>query len=79
MKKYVAQVSKEWGEIGFGSSKRDGWAWEVTYRVNGVKVDQHTYSSEAVAQENAALFEAGSWDYGSYGEVRIMPLGEVVE
>lgn len=71
MKKYVAQVSKEWGEIGFGSSKRDGWAWEVTYFLDGRRIDQHVYSSESVAVENAALFESGFWEYGQYGSVKL--------
>lgn len=69
MKKYVATVKKEWGEVGFGSSKRDGWAWEVTFYVNGNRADHHVYSSEMVAVENAALFEAGFWEYGQHGSV----------
>lgn len=72
MKKLVATVKKDWGEIGFGSRKREGWSWEVTYYLYGRQIDQAYYSSEMVAVENAALFEAGHWEYGQYGSVKIL-------
>lgn len=25
------RIEREWGEVGFGSSKTEGWAWEVAY------------------------------------------------
>lgn len=54
-----AVVSKEWGEVGFGSSKRDGWSWEVTFLADGVVVDRHCYKTEEFAQNAAFLFEEG--------------------
>lgn len=69
MTQLVAKIEKEWGEIGFGSSKRDGWAWEVSYFVDGEQIDKHVYSLETVAVENAARFERGDWNYGEYNSV----------
>lgn len=66
MPKFVADVSKEWGEIGFGSSKRDGWAWEVTYSVDGQSIDKHVYKTEKIALGNADRFEAGDWKYSEW-------------
>lgn len=66
-----AIVTKEWGEVGFGSSKRDGWAWEVAFFVDGDDdaIDRHFYNTELAAQNAANLFERGLYCTGEYGGV----------
>lgn len=66
-----AIITKEWGEVGFGSSKRDGWFWEVSFFVDGNEdaIDRHFYKTEAFAQNAANLFERGLYYTGEYGGV----------
>ena len=66
-----AIVTKEWGEVGFGSSKRDGWAWEVAFFVDGNEdaIDRHCYGTEEIAQNAANLFERGMYYTGEHGGV----------
>ena len=56
-----AIITRERGEVGFGSSKRDGWLWEVAFFVDGDEdpIDRHYYKTEAAAQEEADRFERG--------------------
>ena len=53
-----AIVTKEWGEVGFGSSKTDGWAWEVAFFVDGNddSIDRHVYKTPEFAENAARLF-----------------------
>lgn len=66
-----AIITKEWGEVGFGSSKRDGWAWEVAFFVEGNEdpIDRHYYKTEEFAENAASLFERGLYYTGEYGGV----------
>ena len=66
-----AIVTKEWGEVGFGSSKRDGWLWEVAFFASGDEdpIDRHYYKTEALAQQEAARFERGEYRIDEYGGV----------
>jgi hypothetical protein len=66
-----AIVTKEWGEVGFGSSKTEGWSWEVAFFVDGNEdpVDRHYYKTETVAKNAASLFERGLYCTGQYGGV----------
>lgn len=66
-----AIVTEEWGEVGFGSSKTDGWAWEVAFFVEGHEdpIDRHFYKTELAAQNAANLFERGLYYTGEYGGV----------
>lgn len=68
----TATITKEWGEVGFGSYKRDGYAWEVSFFENGVKIDGHTYKlhCEKFARENIERFLAGDFERCEYGGVR---------
>lgn len=68
-----AIVTKEWGEVGVGSSKREGWAWEVAFFVAGDEdpIDRHWYKTEAVAKKAASLFENGFYQIGEYGGVEV--------
>jgi hypothetical protein len=70
-----AVVSKEWGEVGIGSSKRDGWSWEVTFLDNGVVVDRHYYKTEEFAQNAAFLFERGKFYVSEFGGVEFEEVG----
>lgn len=56
-------ITKEWGEIGFGSSKRDGWLWEVAFFIDGEEdaIDRHYYSNEELAIKESIMFERGLW------------------
>ena len=71
-----AIVTKEWGEVGFGSSKRDGWLWEVAFFVDGDEdaIDRHYYKTEATAQQEAARFERGEYRIDEYGGVEFEEL-----
>ncbi len=66
-----AIVTKEWGEVGFGSSKTDGWSWEVAFFVDGNEdpIDRHYYKTEEVANNAASLFERGLYYTCQYGGV----------
>lgn len=66
-----AIITKERGEVGFGSRKRDGWIWEVAFFVDGDEdpIDRHYYSNEDTAKEEALLFESGLWFRTEYGGV----------
>jgi hypothetical protein len=66
-----AIVTKEWGEVGFGSSKTDGWAWEVAFFVddNDDSIDRHVYKTPEFAENAARLFECGLYYTGQYGGV----------
>lgn len=66
-----AIVTKEWGEVGFGSSKRDGWAWEVAYFVDGDEdpIDRHYPKTLEIAEKYQADFEAGRWHRSEFGGV----------
>jgi len=66
-----AIVTKEWGEVGFGSSKTDGWAWEVAFFVDGNEdpIDRHFYKTEAFAKNAASLFERGFYYTSEFGGV----------
>ena len=69
--KMEAIVTKEWGEVGFGGSKTDGWSWEVAYFVDGDEdpIDRHFYKTEQIAENAASLFERGMWCRSEYGGV----------
>ena len=61
-----ASVSKEWGEIGFGSSKRDGWAYEVSYYdwdQGPVLVEKTYHEKEAYAKSAAFKWEVYGFLY----------------
>jgi hypothetical protein len=66
-----AIVTKEWGEVGFGSSKRDGWLWEVAFFASDDEdpIDRHYYKTEAMAQQEADRFERGEYRIDEYGGV----------
>ena len=68
-----AIVTKEWGEVGFGSNKHEGWAWEVAFFVDGDDnpIDRHYYKTEYVATTVANLFEQGNYTTSQYGGVDI--------
>ena len=72
-----AIITKEWGEVGFGSSKADGWAWEVAFFVEDDEdpVDRHCYKTELAAQNAANLFERGLYYTGEYGGVEFEVCG----
>ena len=64
-----AIVTKEWGEVGFGSDKHEGWAWEVAFFASGDEdpIDRHCYNTELAAQNAADLFERGLYYTSEYG------------
>jgi hypothetical protein len=67
-----AVVDKEWGEVRHpGRGKVEDWAWEVTFYTGPIVLDRHCYKEEATATLVAALFEAGDFHYGEYGEIVI--------
>lgn len=72
---FKAIITKEWGEVGFGSSKRDGWAWTVTFCKDGKTIDEHYYKTAKVAKAAAVLFEYGLYHIGEYGGVKFEKLG----
>jgi hypothetical protein len=60
MKKAV--MRKEWGEVGLGSSKRDGWAWEVyLYEADGSLYDRRTFNYYKGAGWHAAVNCCTDW------------------
>lgn len=63
------KITPEWGEIGFGSKKREGWSYEVAFLVDGAQIDRHGYKTQAFAEEAARRFERGDYTIGEYGEV----------
>lgn len=72
-----AIVTKEWGEVGFGSNKRDGWAWEVAFFASGDEdaIDRHCYNTELAAQNAADLFERGLYYTTEYGGIEFEVCG----
>ena len=66
-----AIITKEWGEVGFGSSKTEGWSWEVAFFVDGDEdpIDRHYYKVEQVAENAVDLFEQGLYYIGEFGGV----------
>ena len=66
-----AIVTKEWGEVGFGSSKTEGWSWEVAFFAAGDEdpIDRHYYKTELAAQNAANLFERGLYFTSDFGGV----------
>jgi hypothetical protein len=57
-----AKMRKEWGEVGFGSSKRDGWAWEVSlFEADGSLFDRRTFSYYKGAGWYAAVNCCTEW------------------
>jgi hypothetical protein len=66
-----AIISKEWGEVGFGSRKTEGWSWEVNFFEDGSEdpIDRHYYKTESLAQNAATLFERGLWYRTTYGGI----------
>ena len=62
-----AVVKKEWGEIGFGSSKRDGYAYEVSYYdwdQGWKRVDLTVHRNKAYADAAARKWETRGFLYG---------------
>lgn len=63
-------VEKEWAEVRRkGRGKVEDWSWTVTFLENGAKIDQHYINNETDAMMVSALFEAGAFALGVYGEV----------
>ena len=58
-----AVVKKEWGEIGLGSSKRNGWAYEVTY----YDWDQGWKQVDQTIHENKAYADSAAFKWKVYG------------
>lgn len=71
-----ATVTKEWGEVGFGSSKTEGWSWEVAFFVEDNKdpIDRHYYKVQEFAENAAQLFKRGLYYTSEYGGVEFDPL-----
>jgi hypothetical protein len=67
MKYRKAVVKKEWGEIGLGSSKRNGWAYEVTYYdwdSGWKRVDLTVHKNKGSAYSAARKWESRGFLYG---------------
>ncbi len=66
-----AIVTKEWGEVGFGSRKTEGWSWEVAFFVanDDDPIDRHYYKTQEIADNAASLFEKGLYYTSEYGGV----------
>jgi hypothetical protein len=71
-----ATVTKEWGEVGFGSSKTEGWSWEVAFFVEGNEdpIDRHYYKVQEFAENAAQLFKRGLYYISEFGGVKFDPL-----
>lgn len=65
----TATISKEWGEVGVGSSKCDGWSWEVAFFADDKMIDRHYYKTQLLAENAVSLFESGLYYTSSYGGV----------
>jgi hypothetical protein len=59
MRKAVMQ--KTWGEVGLGSSKRNGWAWEVYLSKDGELYDRRTFDYYKGAGWYAAVNCCTDW------------------
>ena len=64
-----AVVKAEWGEIVRNGRKIEGWAWDVTFIVNGVVGDWHCYKTEDLARNAARRFEEGDFRLSEYNGV----------
>lgn len=62
----VAKVTEEWGEVGFGSRKREGYLWEVEYFLGGEQIDKSIHRDEKIARGYAERFETGDWKYSEW-------------
>ena len=74
-KMLTATVEKEWGEVWRkGRGKVEDWSWCVSYYDASMfevdnAADRKWMKCEADAKLDAAIFEMGCFEYGSYGEV----------
>jgi hypothetical protein len=73
-----AVVDKEWAEVRRdGRGKVEDWSWSVSFydapeQIDlNYYIDRHWYKEEVTATLVAALFEAGDFHYGEYGEIVI--------
>jgi hypothetical protein len=66
-----AIITNEYGEVGFGSRKRDGWALEIAFFVDGDEdpIDRHYPKTMDIATQWKTAFEAGQWYLNEYGGV----------
>ena len=60
----TAKMTKEWGEVGIGSKKRDGWAWEVELYEDNKLYDRRIFEYYTATGCQAALDYAFEWDKG---------------
>jgi hypothetical protein len=68
----TAIIKKEWAEVRRpGRGKVEDWSWTVIFYDGALRLDEHYYKTEADAKMVAALFEAGEFHHGAYGEVVI--------
>ena len=69
---FTTFIEKEWAEVRRpGRGKVEDWSWTVSFYDDGLRIDERYYKTEADAKMVAALFEAGGFYYGAYGEVVI--------
>lgn len=66
-----AIITKEYGEVGFGSRKTEGWALEVAFFVDGDEdpIDRRFPISLEIATKWKTAFEAGQWHRSEYDGV----------
>lgn len=57
-----AVVEKKWGEIGLGSKKHDGWAWEVTLYEGDKVYDRRIFDYYTAEGCQLAIDCAMDWD-----------------
>jgi hypothetical protein len=66
-----AIITNEYGEVGFGSRKTEGWSLEIAFFVDGEDdpIDRHYPVSLEIATKWKTAFEAGQWNRSEYGGV----------